>query len=129
MTASSNALATTASSVIAASSGGRFKSKFRMYFGRFELTASSVVYYEKSGLWLMFGALGMLLSRYAAGKRHTEIELGTIKTIARGKHGFNKNILDVTLNDGTSHRFTIDQYDAFTAALREQLARRGINAG
>jgi hypothetical protein len=118
------ALATISAPVLAASSGGRFKSKFRMYFGRFELTSDRLTYYEKSGIWLMFGALGMLLSRYSAGKMHTAIDLSRIASTARGKHGFNKNILDVTLTDGTSHRFTIDRYDEFTAALNEQLARR-----
>lgn len=125
MTAS-NALATTASSIIAASNGGRFKSKFRMYFGRLELTADRITYYEKSAVWLMFGALGMLLSRYAAGKRHTELELGRVATVTRGKHGFNKKILDIKTTDGATHRFMVDQYDAFIAALDEQLARRGL---
>ena len=119
-----HALATTPSPVIATSHGGRFKSKLRVFFGRFELTSDRVIYYEKSSLWLMFGALGALLSRYSSGKRHTELELSRIASTARGKFGFNKNILDVTMTDGTSHRFTIERYDEFTAALNEQLARR-----
>jgi hypothetical protein len=125
-TSTSTALANPTSPVLIASSGGRFKSKFRMYFGRVELTAERLTYYEKSAVWLMFGALGMLLSRFAAGKRHTELELGRIAGVARGKHGFNKKILDIKTSDGASHRFMVDQFDAFIAALDEQLVRRGL---
>lgn len=116
--------ATTADPVLAASNGGLFKSKLRMQLGRFELTADRIVYYQKSTLWLLFGALGMILSRYTAGKRALDVELSRIAATSRGKHGFNKNILDLTLTDGTTYRCSIDRYDEFTAQLQAQLARR-----
>jgi hypothetical protein len=119
----STALATTSEPVLASSHGGLFKSKFRMHLGRFELTSNRITYYQKSTLWLMFGALGMILSRYTAGKRALDIDLGRIATLARGKYGFNKKILDITMADGTSHRLTIDRYEEFTNQLREQIAR------
>ncbi|MBE7452440.1 MAG: hypothetical protein HS111_27230 [Kofleriaceae bacterium] len=116
---------TTTEPVLATTHGGLFKSKLRMQLGRFELTPQRVVYYQKSTLFLLFGALGMLLSRYAAGTRALDLELVRIAAVARGKHGFNKNILDVTMSDGTRHRISLDRFDEFTAQLREQLARQG----
>ena len=118
------ALTTSTSPVLASSNGGLFKSKLRVQLGRFDLTADRVVYYQKSTLWMMFGALGLILSRFSSGRRALELELSRIAGLARGKHGFNKRILDVTMTDGTSHRLSIDRYDELTAQLREQLGRR-----
>ncbi|MCA9675535.1 MAG: hypothetical protein H6709_12205 [Kofleriaceae bacterium] len=109
--------------VLAASNGGLFKSKRRMAPGRFELTATRIIYYQRSSFWMAFGALGMLLSRLTAGKRALELDLTQIAAIARGKYGFNKNILDVTMRDGVAHRITIERYDDFTTRLRAELAR------
>ena len=119
------ALTTSTELVLATSNGGIFKSKLRMHFARFDLTATRIACYQKSSIWLAFGALGILISRYTAGKRTLELELGTVASIARGKHGFNKKILDVTMTDGAKHRLSIDRFDEFTAQLREQLGRHG----
>jgi hypothetical protein len=120
------ALTTTTEPVLATSNGGIFKSKLRMHFARFDLTASRIVTYQKSSLWLAFGALGIIISRYTAGKRTLEIELAKISSAARGKHGFNKNILDVAMSDGAKHRLSLDRFDEFTAQLRDQLGRHGV---
>jgi hypothetical protein len=119
-----HALTTTTAPVLVTTNGGLFKSKFRMHLGRFELTHDRIVYYQKSFFFMMFGALGLLLSRYSPGKRTLDIELSRIASLARGKHGFNKNILDLTLTDGSTHRLSLDRYDDFTAQLRDQLSRR-----
>ena len=73
----------------------------------------------------MFGALGAVLSRYSRGTHALDIELDRIASMDRGKFGFNKNILDVTLSDGTKHRLSVERYDEFTGQLREQMSRRG----
>ncbi|HUQ05359.1 MAG TPA: hypothetical protein VM261_22810 [Kofleriaceae bacterium] len=117
----STALSVTTEPVIATTNGGLFKSKLRMHFARFDLTSSRIVTYQKSSLWLAFGALGIIISRYTAGKRTLEIELSKVATIARGKHGFNKNILDVTMHDGAKHRLSLDRFDEFTAQLSGQI--------
>lgn len=116
----STALATT-EPVIASTNGGLFKSKLRMHFARFDLTSSKIVTYQKSSIWLAFGALGILISRYTSGKRTLEIELAKVSTLARGKHGFNKNILDITMADGAKHRLSLDRFDEFTAQLTGQI--------
>ena len=120
-TTASTALTTTSEPVLASTNGGIFKSKLRMHFARFDLTSSRIVTYQKSSLWLAFGALGIILSRYTAGKRTLELELAKIASTERGKHGFNKNILDITMKDGTKHRLSLDHYDDFTAQLRARL--------
>ncbi len=125
------ALTTTTEPVLATSNGGIFKSKLRMHFARFELTATRIACYQKSSLWLAFGALGVLISRYTAGKRTLDLELGRVAAISRSKHGFNKNILEITMNDGAKHRLSVDRFDEFTAQLRDQLGRHGalVSAG
>jgi hypothetical protein len=106
-------------------SGGRFRGKFRMYFGRFEVTPTRLVYFEHSAWWQPFGALGMLLARSARGKRAAEFDHAQIRSFARGKFGLNKKILDLTMTDGTTHRFSIDKFDELIALLRDLIARGG----
>lgn len=103
--------------VLATSNGGMFKGKWRLQFGRFELTQSRIIFYKRSSFWMMFGALGVLLSRTTAGKRHLDLELSKITDAVRTKHALNKNVLEVTMADGTKHRFSVDSFDAFTAPL------------
>jgi hypothetical protein len=122
---------TTTEPVLFESNGGRFQGKLRMFMGRFELTASRIVFYQRSIWWQMFGLIGALLGRRSAGKRVLDIELATIASLARGKFGLNKKILDITRTDGSEVRIAIDKYDAFTARLREELGKRGrlVEAG
>lgn len=103
--------------VLATSNGGMFASKWRLQFGRFELTSTRIVFYKRSNFWMMFGALGVLLSRRTAGKRALDLELAQITDAVRSKHGFNKNVLEVTMSDGVKHRLAVDKYDAFVAPL------------
>jgi hypothetical protein len=110
--------------VLTTSNGGMFQSKWRLSFGRLELTPSRIVFYKRSSFWMMFGALGVLLSRTTAGKRHLDLELSQIADAVRSKHGFNKNVLEVTMQDGTKHRFSVDKYDAFVAPLGERVRVR-----
>lgn len=110
--------------VLSASNGGVFKSKFRMQPGRFELTPSHIIYYKKSSFWMAFGLIGVLVLRGQKGTRDFEIELHKIASIERGKHGFNKNILDLTLVDGSKHRITVERFDEFSERLRAEHARR-----
>jgi len=103
------------------SQGGLFLSKRRMVFATIELTATHLVVYRKSMLWLFFGAIGALLSRGARGKRALELPVASIASVARGKYGFNKKILDVTMTDGKTHRISIERFDELCTQLRAQL--------
>jgi len=102
--------------VLFESSGGLLKGR-RMSPGRFELTATRVLYYRQSYLWLMFGLIGALLSRTSAGKRELELEFAKIASIARGKYGLNKKILDFKMADGSEYRLVIDKIDQFVEKL------------
>jgi hypothetical protein len=110
-------------SVVAESRGGYFKSKLRMAQGRIELTSKSLIWYQSSIWWQMFGFLGALLS--LKGKRTFDLDFTQIASLARGKYALNTKILDVTMADGAQHRFMINKYDAFTAELKNQLAKAG----
>lgn len=107
--------------VLAASNGGMFASKWRLQLGRFELTATRIIFYKRSGFWMLFGALGLLLSRGTSGKRALDLEVSKITSAVRTKHGFNKNVLEVTMADGVKHRLSIDKYDAFVAPLGDKV--------
>ena len=108
--------ATTAEPVLFESSGGLMKGR-RMFVGRVELTATRLVYYRSSSLWMMFGLIGALLGRRSAGKRDLEIEFAKIATVARGKYGLNKKILDFKMSDGSEFRLVIDRFDELVERL------------
>ncbi|MBX3158675.1 MAG: hypothetical protein KF773_22090 [Deltaproteobacteria bacterium] len=105
--------------ILFTSNGGLFRSKWRVHFGRYELTPTHLIWYQRSSFWLAFGALGMLLSRGTSGKRARDFELRAIAKAVRGKHGVNKKILDLTLTDGTTARLSVDKFDELVARLRE----------
>ena len=72
---------------------------------------------------LYIGSSSALGETYEVETYAIEIPEGDDEAIARGKYGFNKNILDVTMRDGVAHRITIERYDDFTTRLRAELAR------
>ena len=110
--------------VLAKSNGGVLRGKFRMIFARLELGSDRLSVYQFNPWLASFGLIGFLLSRYVfKPKLAIDLPLGQIATLARGKFGLNKKILDLTTTDGTAHRLVIDDYDRFTSLLREQVAR------
>lgn len=110
---------------IASTPAGLIKSKLNVKMGRAELTASSLDVYVTSPLFMMFGLIGALLGRKSKGKLGLAIDLATVRGVARGKHGLNKKVLELTVEGGAVHRLMIDDFDRFSAALREQLSARG----
>ena len=116
------ALTLAAPTVLATSSGGLFRGKFRMRFARIDLTTDRLQIHERNRWLASMGLLGFLLARWLAPKLVVDLPLAQIATLARGKFGLNKKILDLTATDGASYRLTITDYDAFTARLREQIA-------
>lgn len=118
-----NALVST-DPVLSSSNGLFVKGKLKVLPGRFELTPSRIIYYQKSRFWMAFGLIGALVLRGQKGTRAMEIQLHQITSIERTRYGFNKNILDVTLADGTKHRIGIEKFDQFSEQLRAAHARR-----
>ena len=108
---------TSAESVLFESPGGLLKGRHLDTTGRFELTASRIVYYRQSPLWLMFGLIGALLGRRTTGKRVLELEFARIASIARGKYGLSKKILNFKMTDGSEHRLSIEKFDQFVEKL------------
>ena len=105
--------------VLLQSHGGLFVSKRRMAFARIELTSTRLVVYKKS-IWLTgFGLIGVLIARSMKGTKTLDLDLGAITGIARGKYGFNKKILDVTMKDGATHRITVERFDEMVGRLRD----------
>ena len=104
--------------------GGILRGKLRMHYARFELASDQLVVYQHSR-WLMgMGLIGFLLARKLQGKRIIEIGFDDIESIGRGRFGLNKKILEVTLKDGTLHRFSMD--DDASMKIREQVAQRSV---
>jgi hypothetical protein len=118
------ALTTTREPVLVDSNGGIFKSKLRMHLARFHATPTRIVCFKKSTFWMMFGALGLILSRGATGKQFAELEYSRIASVIRTKHGFNKKVLEVKMDDGATHKITVDKFDEMAAKLREVLGDR-----
>lgn len=104
--------------------GGILRSTLRVHYARFEVAPDQLVVYQHSR-WLMgMGLIGLLLARKLQGKRAIEISFGDIENIGRGKFGLNKKVLEVTMKDGTLHRFSLD--DDASMKIRELVAQHGI---
>ncbi len=106
------------------STGGRFKGKFRVNFGRTQLTPRALLYYEKSFWWTMFGAIGMLLSRGAKGKLALSLEYANMQKLERKKFGLNNKIVEITMADGATHKLIVDKFDDFIERVRGQVPQQ-----
>jgi len=121
----STALVASTPAPLATSHGGLIAGKLNVRLGKVELTAGELRVRTVSRAYQMFGLIGMLLARRAKGTLALTVALPAVTTVARGKYGLNKKILDVTVADGQTHRIIVDDFDRFAGALREQLARTG----
>ena len=121
----STALVPAAPTPIATTPGGVIISKLNVRLGRVELTAGELRVMAMSKFWMAFGVIGLLIGRKTRHKPVLTVDLGRVKAVARGKHGFNKKVLELTLEDGAVHRVMVDDFDPFGAVLRDQLAQRG----
>lgn len=124
----STALVPAAPTPLATSAGGLIISKLNVRLGKVELTAGELRVMAMSKFWMAFGVIGMLLGRKSKHKPVLTVDLGRVKAVARGKHGFNKKIFELTLEDGAVHRVMVDDFDRFGGVLRDQLAQRGSAA-
>lgn len=127
---STTALATS-DPLLARSHGAILRGKLSLNLARLELTGDRLRVYQHSRWLTMFGLLGMLIARRSRGTIAIDLALTQIAALGRGKFGRNKKVLDLTSTDGATHRLMVDDYDAFTGRLREQVARhaRLVDAG
>src|SRR5688572_13058400 len=124
----SNAL-TVSDPVLARFHGGVIRGKLNAHYARFELEHDRLAVYQHSRFLVAFGLIGLLIMRRLKGRLVNVLEFSKIATIGRGKFGFNKKILDVTMADGTTHRFNLD--DTSAARIRAQIGQRArlVEAG
>jgi len=76
---------------------------------------------QNNGLQILIGLLAFLLKE----KPDFEVELGDIKSIARGKQGINKNVIIMTLTDGTEYKLICSKFDKWMQAFEEAYQANG----
>ena len=76
---------------------------------------------QSTGLQMLIGLFAFLFKE----KPDFEVELGDIKTIARGKQGFNKNVIMMTLTDGTEYKLICTKFDQWIEAFENAYKANG----
>jgi hypothetical protein len=76
---------------------------------------------QSSGLQVLIGLFAFLVK----DKPDFEVELGDIKSLARGKQGINKNVIMMTLNDGTEYKLICTKFDDWMRAFEEVYQSNG----
>jgi hypothetical protein len=76
---------------------------------------------QSSGLQVLIGLFAFLVK----DKPDFEVELGDIKSLARGKQGINKNVIMMTLNDGTEYKLICNKFDDWMKAFEEVYQANG----
>lgn len=76
---------------------------------------------QSSGLQVLIGLFAFLVK----DKPDFEVELGDIKSLARGKQGINKNVIMMTLNDGTEYKLICTKFDDWMRAFEEAYQSNG----
>lgn len=91
---------------------------------------------SKPSIGMAFGVIGIVLARRAAAKGARvravaggdgvlSLPLGHVRSVCRGKFGFNKKVLEVTMSDGSMFPFgaKYDDWAPELARLATQLGR------
>ncbi|WP_143306884.1 hypothetical protein [Chitinophaga vietnamensis] len=88
------------------------KNKWQGKQGTVYLTSERIVFEAKPMLmFALFGIIGYLLTR---SKKAKEFALTDVVNMTRTKHGFNKNVMDFELLDGTTTRIALaGKFDEF----------------
>ena len=76
---------------------------------------------QNTGMMLLIGVIAFLFK----DKPDFEVELGDIKSIARGKQGINKNVIIMTLIDGTEYKLICSKFDKWMQAFADAYAANG----
>jgi hypothetical protein len=106
--------------------GSVFRSLLNWRFARFELEPDRVVVYEHSRWLLGLGLLGLILSRTLRGQRSIDVEYAKVSKVERAKVGLNNKFLDVTMHDGSTHRFQLKDEEA--NRIRERVHQQNPTA-
>jgi len=97
-------------------------SKMHIQGGSAYLTEQRFMRFKQStGMMLLIGVIAFLFK----DKPDFEVELGDIKSIARGKQGINKNVIMMTLTDGTEYKLICAKFDKWMQAFAEAYVANG----
>ena len=72
---------------------------------------------------MMFGALGVLITRALRGKVDIDLPLSSITKLTRGKYRLSKNVLIIETTDGQSYML-LAKFDPWFTAFRDVLQTR-----
>ena len=97
---------------------GYLKSKVNMLQGTLYLTPKRLVLHaHKTGVG-GFGLLGAILKRKVEEQNYGfNLELKEIKNVTQGKHGVQKNVLEITDLDNNQYRILVKDYNEWNMAL------------
>lgn len=101
---------------------GYLKSKINLQQGCLFLTPSRVVLRAGKSTVGGLGLLGVLLSRWV-GKKVTVFDLpwAQVASIQQGKHGFQKNVLEICDHAGATFRVLVKDYEEWDGLLKAKL--------
>jgi hypothetical protein len=105
-------------SIVATTSGQRIVDG-RAHRGRLDLTATRILFYRATRYNGVLGDLIALLGSTSRRYRSLDLTLAEIASTKRSEFRSVLNGLDVTMADGSEHRFTLDLYPVFDTALRK----------
>ena len=98
---------------------GYLKSKVNLLQGNLYLTPKRIVLdAHKTGVG-GFGLLGAILKKKVEEKSFGfNLELGEIKAVAQGKHGVQKNVLEITDSNDETYRIIVKDYQEWESQLK-----------
>jgi len=100
---------------------GYLKSKMNLMQGTLYLTPNRLVLdAHKTGVG-GFGMLGALLKKQVENKSFGfNLEFKDIKQIAQGKHGLQKNVLEITDKHNETYRIMVKNYEEWESELNQK---------
>jgi hypothetical protein len=109
--------------IIKKESVGYLKSSLNLQQGTLVMTSSKIsLEAHKAGVG-GFGLLGALLkSKIEKSNVIFDLEFKDVQTVAQGKQGINKNVLEITDRQNVTHRITVKNYPEWEAAIKGKMA-------
>ncbi len=101
---------------------GYLKTKLNLKQGVLYLTSKRIVLEIDKGIFSAFGLVGVLLGTVFGKKvKEFDIELKNITHIVEGKHGFARNVLEITDSDNKTYRLMVKNYNDWEKELNSRL--------
>lgn len=97
----------------------RIKSKFNVQNGHGTLTNQRFIYSKHN--FSKIAVMGVL-ANLTKGDYEFDIPIDEIREVARGKHGLSKNVLLITQENGTIHKFAVTKYLEWEIAFKNLLS-------